>query len=72
MGTGKGGCTVIEVGDLQEMRQKAEEAAATLACMTYEFGQDSCTMDVCGMRSDGQDIGDWTVMVVRKSASTLH
>jgi len=71
-GQGQGAITYIEAASLQELRAMAEESAAALISFVAELGQDSCELDIYGLRTNGIEHGDWTVIVQRQGVRTIH
>lgn len=68
----QGNSMFYDVQDTEELRQIAEDAAATLASVVDEMGQEGCCLDILGLRRDGKDIGEWTVTVERKREGIYH
>lgn len=67
-----GGAISIEAQDMEELQRIVENAAAMIACVAAESGQDCCSLDILGLRCEGQDIGDWTITAKRKRAGVCH
>lgn len=69
---GRGNFALYDAKNTQELQQIAEDAAATLASVVSEMGQESCNLDIFGLRIDGKDIGNWSVTVERQESGVFH
>lgn len=73
MGQGqKSNFTVFEAQNLLELKLIAENAAATLASIASEIGEECFSLNVLELKVNGRDIGNWSVTVQRQDAGICH